>query len=195
MRRCDLLERNSVQFRVDSGRASPRDGEDAAPNRAAAAAGGGGSGGLRLARPRPPHLHDRLRLLLLPGPGPAAPTHVAEFPAARGGRRLHGEARAGVPGRAGRHHPRVGALRQAQPVHRAAGPPRQCAAPSPTPPDPPTDSPGAVARPPDGQGVFDRAHQGLDPNWESNLAVITTALRPFLANRTCAGVFVGVCRK
>ena len=69
-------------------------------------------------------------------------------------------------------------------------------APPPTPPHDPTTpmhSPGAAARPPDGQGVFDRAHQGLDPNWDSNLAAIATALRPFLANRTCAGVFVGVC--
>ena len=42
-----------------------------------------------------------------------------------------------------------------------------------------------------GQGVFDRAHQGLDPNWEINLIKITTALKPFLANGSCAGVFVG----
>ena len=72
----------------------------------------------------------------------------------------------------------------------------RCPPPPPTPPHDPTTpmhSPGAAARPPDGQGVFDRAHQGLDPNWDSNLAAIATALRPFLANRTCAGVFVGVC--
>jgi hypothetical protein len=42
-----------------------------------------------------------------------------------------------------------------------------------------------------GQGVFDIAHQGLDPKWEANLAAIATALEPFLANGSCVGVFVG----
>ena len=42
-----------------------------------------------------------------------------------------------------------------------------------------------------GQGVFDIAHKGLDPKWQENLVAITAALKPFLANGSCVGIFVG----